>query len=295
MRRAKTRKTSTDAQDGGRGLAGLKATAQPLRYAPMRSPLTRRRRRPVARLIALTLGMLLAAPLARSQPDLAAELARADAWEDGNQTERAAELLEGLDRANPDQPAILWRLSQVYSDLTDETSDNRKKRAYAKSALTFAQRAVAKAPNEARARIALSIAYGKMADFVDNRTKIEYSRYVKAEAERCVQLDPKIADAYEVLARWHYEMATLNPVLAGIAQTLYGRLPPASKDAAFDYFRKAIAVAPDRIGYHAEYAKALDESGRRAEAKAEWARVLALPAEDAEDRAYQREAAGKVR
>ncbi|HEY0793134.1 MAG TPA: hypothetical protein VGD78_18865 [Chthoniobacterales bacterium] len=227
--------------------------------------------------------------------DLSGALARADKLEDGGQPVQAAELLETLDRASPGNPAVARRLSRVYADQIDLVPDTRKKRALARQALAYGQAAVAKAPTDGDAHLALAIAYGQMADYVDNRTKMEYSKHVQTEAERAIQLNPKLGDGYEVLARWNFEMATLNPILAGIAQVLYGQLPPASREQSFEYFRKAIASAPDQIGYHAEYARALGKSNRTAEANAEWRKVLQLPAQDAEDRGYQREAIARLK
>jgi hypothetical protein len=227
--------------------------------------------------------------------DFSAALARADKLEEDGQPGQAAELLETLDRTFPGSPAVARRLSRAYAEQIDLVPDTRKKRALARQALNYGQVAVAKTPNDGDAHLALAIAYGQMADYVDNRTKMEYSKHVQIEAERAVQLNPKLGDGYEVLARWNFEMATLNPILAGIAQVLYGQLPPASKEQAFEYFRRAIASAPDQIGYHAEYARALGKSNRTAEANAEWRKVLQLPAQDSEDRAYQREARSTLR
>lgn len=238
--------------------------------------------------------LLLFPALVTQADDLAPALARADKLEEQDQLQSALELLEGLGRTYPDHPAVLRRLSKVYVDMVD-VAPEQKQKALARQALTYAQRAVAKAPNDAQAHLALAIAYGTVADFVDNRTKMEYSKYVKSEAERTLQLDPRSDDAYEVLARWNFEMATLNPILAGIAQILYGQLPPASKERAFEYFRKAIAISPNNVGYHAEYARALEKSGHPQEAKAEWRKALQIPPADNEDRRYQREAANKLR
>jgi len=159
--------------------------------------------------------------------------------------------------------------------------------------LSNAKRAVQKAPDDADAHLALSIAYGKITDYVDNKTKIEYSKYVKSEAEKAVELNPKLDDAYEVLARWNFEMTSLNPIERGFAQLFYGQLPPASRDKALEYFRKAISLAPNRIIHHAEYARALEKMGRSDEAKAEWRKVLQLKPVDVGDQKYQAEAARK--
>jgi tetratricopeptide (TPR) repeat protein len=226
-------------------------------------------------------------------PDLNASLQKADQLEDTNRLGEALAILKAADQANPANPEVLRRLSKVYSDLV-ETSNSAEKKPNAQLALTAARQAVEKAPNSAEAHLALAIAYGQMTDFVDNRTKIEYSKYLKNEAEKAVSLNPKLDDAYEILARWNFEMAGLNVVERGFAQLFYGQLPPASKDRALEFFRKAIAVAPDRIIHHAEYGKALEQLGRHTEAKQEWHRVLQLKAGDETDRAYQREATRRL-
>ncbi|MBV9491949.1 MAG: hypothetical protein JO069_19820 [Verrucomicrobia bacterium] len=251
----------------------------------------------VVRCVCLVLLLLtaIAQPCrAERAEDLGAALAKTDKLEDEGQLQAALALLQELERSHPDHAGVLWRLSKAYADMVDVSSEKRQP-PLASQALAYAQRAIAKGPNDAHAHLALSIAYGKMADFVDNRTKMEYSKHVKSEAERAIQLDPRLADAYEVLARWNFEMATLNPILAGIAQLLYGQLPPASTEQAFDYFRKAIALAPHNVGYYAEYALALEKSGRVQEAKAQWRKVLQIPPSDDEDRRYQREAAKRLR
>ena len=246
-----------------------------------------------ARLLCLFFLLVSPAPAVRAE-DLGSALARADELENRDQLKPALDVLESANRAHPDNPAVLRRLSDVYADMAD-VGPEREQRGLAKQALVYAQRAVARAPHDAKAHLALAIAYGKMADFVDNRTKMEYSKYVKSEAERAIQLDPKMDDAYEVLARWNFEMATLNPILAGIARILYGDLPPASTEKAFEYFNKAIAISPNNVGYHAEYAKALEKSGQAQAAKTEWRKVLQIPPSDDEDRRYQREAASRLR
>jgi tetratricopeptide (TPR) repeat protein len=91
---------------------------------------------------------------------------------------------------------------------------------------------------------------------------MEYSKVVKSEAEKALELNPKNDTASLILARWNFDMATLNPLLKGIAQALYGQLPQASKEKAIEYFRRAIAAAPQRIIHHAAYAEALEAMGR---------------------------------
>jgi tetratricopeptide (TPR) repeat protein len=161
--------------------------------------------------------------------------------------------------------------------------------------MEYAKKAVREAPDNSDAHVCLSIAYGKMTDFTDNKTKIEYSKVVKSEAERAVELNPKNDLALFILGRWNFDMATLNPFLKGVAQALYGQLPPASKEKAVEYFQRAIAAAPRRIMYHGAYAEALESMGRTQEAKAEWLKVQQLKPTDREDRKYLAEAEAKLK
>jgi tetratricopeptide (TPR) repeat protein len=227
--------------------------------------------------------------------DVSALIRKADDLDAQEQSDAAIEVLLQAEKISPNNPDVLTRLSQEYSDKIDTAQDRSRKLNYANLALEYARRAVHEAPNKADAHVSLSVAYGKMTDFVDNKTKMEYSKVVKSEAEKAVALDPKSDLGWLILARWNFEMATLNPILRGIAQGLYGQLPPASKEKAVEYFQKAIAAAPQKIIHHAEYAQALEAMGRPQEARAEWLKVKQLKPVDAQDRQYRAQADAKLK
>src|SRR5262245_17537508 len=226
--------------------------------------------------------------------DLQALLHKADELDAQEQADAAIETLLRAEKISPNDPYVLIKLSRDYSDKIDSAKDRAEKLNYAKQALAYATRAVRAAPNNADAHVYLAVAYGKMTDFVDNKTKMEYSKVVKSEAEKAVDLDPKSDLGWLILARWNFDMATLNPILKGIAQALYGQLPPASKERAVEYFQKAIATAPQKIIHHAEYALALEAMGRSQEARAEWLKVKQLKPQDAQDRQYRAQADAKL-
>jgi tetratricopeptide (TPR) repeat protein len=220
---------------------------------------------------------------------------KADALDAQERTLDAIELLKQAEKIRPNDPQVLIKLSQDYSDAIDVAKEQSQKAAFATLCLEYAKKAVHEAPDNSDAHTCLSIAYGKLTDFVDNKTKMQYSKVVKSEAEKAVELNPQNDLALLILARWNFDMATLNPFLKAIAQTLYGEMPPASKEQAVEYFRKAIAAAPDRIIHHAEYANALEAMGKTQEAKAEWLKVTKLKPTDSEDRRYIAEAQKKLK
>jgi tetratricopeptide (TPR) repeat protein len=244
--------------------------------------------------VTLTICLIFLASVAESQ-DVSPLIKKADELDAQGRSDDAIDALKQAEKISPNNPTVLIKLSQDYSDKIDDTKDHSQKLNFARLCLEYAKKAVQQAPENADAHVCLSIAYGKMTDFTDNKTKMEYSKIVKSEAEKAVALNPKSDMALLILARWNFDMATLNPILKAFAQTLYGQLPPASKELAVQYFQRAIAAAPEKIIHHAEYAQALESMGKTKEARAEWLKVKQLKPTDAEDRRYVAEADQKLR
>jgi tetratricopeptide (TPR) repeat protein len=245
-------------------------------------------------LFAVAICSTLIIPAGQAQ-DVATLVQKADQLDEQEQTDAAINVLKQAEKISPHHPDVLIRLSQDYSDKIDTAKDRSEKLRFANLCLEYAKNAVREAPANSDAHVCLSVAYGKMTDFVDNKTKMEYSKVVNSEAQKALELNPKNDLALLILARWNFEMATLNPLLKGIAQALYGQLPPASKEKAIEYFRMAIAAAPERIIQRAAYAEALESMGRTQEARAEWLKVKQLKPTDAEDRQYLAEAEAKLK
>ena len=236
----------------------------------------------------------MVATLARSQ-DVSTLIRKSDELDAQERTDDAIEVLKQAEKISPNNPDVLIKLSEDYSDKIDAVKNRSEKLRYANLCLEYAKKAVHEAPDNSDAHVCLSIAYGKMTDFVDSKTKMEYSKVVESEAEKAVELNPRSDLALLILARWNFDMATLNPILKAFAQALYGQLPPASKEKAIEYFQRAIAAAPQRIMHHAAYAEALESMGRTQEAKTEWLKVKQLKPTDAEDRQYMAEAEAKLK
>jgi tetratricopeptide (TPR) repeat protein len=242
----------------------------------------------------VAVSLTLFTPTGQGQ-DVSTLIRKADQLDAEEQAGAAIDVLKQAEKISPNNPDVLIKLSQDYSDKIDAVRQRSEKLHFANLCMEYAKKAVREAPDNSDAHVCLSIAYGKMTDFTDNKTKIEYSKVVKSEAERAVELNPKNDLALFILGRWNFDMATLNPFLKGVAQALYGQLPPASKEKSVEYFQRAIAAAPRRIMYHGAYAEALESMGRTQEAKAEWLKVQQLKPTDREDRKYLAEAEAKLK
>ncbi|MBV9672732.1 MAG: hypothetical protein JO076_07900, partial [Verrucomicrobia bacterium] len=178
-------------------------------------------------------------------------------------------------------------LAQQYVLKVDDPTEINEKRQYAQMAIDLAQKAADKLPADAEAQVSIAAACGKMCDLVDSKTKVELSKRIYREATRALVLDPNNDFGHLILARWNFELASLNPFIKGFVQVVYGQFPPASKDEAIVQFKEAIAIAPYRIVHHAEYAKALDAMGNKAAAREQWKQVAELKPVYTLDRHYQ--------
>jgi tetratricopeptide (TPR) repeat protein len=226
--------------------------------------------------------------------DLAANLGQADQAEHAGETDRAIEILKRAETQDHGNAQIEKRLSSLYSWKIEDTNAPGERKNYAELAVRLGEDAVQKLPNDPQAHIALAAAYGEICDMVDGRTRVEYSKRVYHEVMRGLELEPSNDYGHLILARWNFEMATVNPVLRGIAQVVYGQFPPASKEEAIENFKKAIALAPNRVIHHAEYAKVLEAIGDMAAAREQWQKVLELKPVDAQDRRYHALAAARL-
>ena len=226
--------------------------------------------------------------------DLASGIRQADQAEQAGETDRAIEILKRAENQEPGNAQIEKRLSRLYSWKIEDTNAPAERRNYADMAVRLGEDAVQKLPNDAQAHIGLAAAYGEICDMVDGRTRVEYSKRVYREVTRGLELEPSNDYGHLILARWNFEMATTNPVLRGIAQVVYGQFPPASKEEAIENFKKAIALAPNRVIHHAEYAKVLEAMGEVRAARGQWQKVLELKPVDAQDHRYQALAAARL-
>jgi tetratricopeptide (TPR) repeat protein len=246
-------------------------------------------------LLAVELGPV--ARLSAESENLSAILQKADRLDDTDHYSEALAILKALEKGDPTNVEVLYRISRVESDLVDDLPDDARKKGhdYAVDAMAYAKKAIEADPHSSEAHLAAAIAYGVMTDFVDDRTKMEYSKVIKAEAEKAIELDPKNDYAYLVLARWNFEMTQLNPILRGIAELLYGQMPPASQDKALADFQKAIELAPNKMIHHFSYGEALARLGRKEEARVEYQKVLRLTPTCREERGYQQKAASGLK
>ncbi len=199
------------------------------------------------------------------------------------QTGRALELFLQVEQIRPEDAFVLQKIARQYSDSVVDTDDVAEKKQRAESALAYAKRAVALQPDNPVNVLSLAICHGTLGVYSDTRTKINYSRLVREEAERALQLDPDYAFAHHVLGRWNYEVASLGTMTRFVVKLVYGGLPEASYQEAVKQLQKAVELEPDVLVHRLELGFALRAADRDKEAKASFQKGLSMPSRDKHD------------
>jgi tetratricopeptide (TPR) repeat protein len=215
---------------------------------------------------------------------------QSDASEGQRDPRAALAALHQAETIEPENFGVLLRISKQYSDLIDRTKDKKEAKAFAERAVAYGKRALALDGKCAKAHLNLAICYGKLTDYVGNKTKMEYAKFIRDETQRSIELDGTDDYAWHVMGRWHAGVAGLNGVLKTLASLVYGGLPPASMDEAVRCLKKAGELAPQRLMHRAELAKVYQAMGKSDLAAQQWQNVLGIRPLDSQDQQYQKEA-----
>ncbi len=234
----------------------------------------------------LAAASLVAATEANQVPPGAAHselVQRALAAESAQHTEEALALFLEAEKSDPQNPFILQNIAQAYSDSIVDIDREEEKTRRANLTLDYAERAVALEPDKAVNVLSVAIARGRLATYSDTRTKVEFSRQIKADAERALALDPNYAWAHHVLARWHYEIASLGSMSRWFAKLIYGGLPNASFSEAESHLQRAIALEPENLIHRLELGFVYQAEGREDDARRQFERGLNMPSAQKHD------------
>jgi tetratricopeptide (TPR) repeat protein len=159
----------------------------------------------------------------------------------------------------------------------------REKLQLGNTAVDYAQRAVALAPNDPATQLALAISYGKLLSMQETGQQIATSRLIKMAADKVIALDPNNDLAWQVLGRWYQALAGVGGVKRAWARVAYEKLPPAKYEDAVRCFEKAIALNPNRLMHYIELGRTYAQMGRDADARKFITKGLAMPETEKDD------------
>jgi tetratricopeptide (TPR) repeat protein len=199
---------------------------------------------------------------------------------------QAAEALKfylPAEKLEPNNVRLLVRIAREYRHLMSDATIANEKLQLGNTAVDYAQRAVALAPNDPETQLALAISYGKMLPLEGTRQRIATLALIKTAADRVITLDPNNDLAWHILGRWYLALAEVGTVKRALARIAYGKLPPAKYEDAVRCFEKAIALNPNRLMHYIELGRAYAQMGRDADARKFITQGLAMPETEKDD------------
>jgi len=199
---------------------------------------------------------------------------------------QAAEALEyylPAEKLEPNNVRLLVRIAREYRHLMSDATNDSEKLQFGITAVDFAQRAVALAPNNPEAQLAVAISYGKMLPFEGTEQRIANSRLIKVAVDKVIALDPTNDLACHVLGRWYLALAEVSTVKRVFAQVVYSKLPPAKYEDAVRCFEKAIALNPNRLMHYIELGRTYSQMGRDEDARKFITRGLGMAETEKDD------------
>lgn len=213
-----------------------------------------------------------AAVPAHDSQALDAELQRVAELRDARELDAARRLALALAAEHPEDSAALTAASRAESDgvFLFAEDDARSRNHAAASALDYALAAEEHGADSAGERAQLAWALGTSTHLQAMFSRAGHARRTVEAAESALALDPDESVALATLALVNLRLETLP----WIAKVMAWSAPDASLDAAEDFARRAVAVAPSRENRQI-LAKVLIARNRGDEARAELDAALA--------------------
>ena len=218
-----------------------------------------------------------------SAQDAATLIQQGDAMDQEYQAENALKYYLPAEKLQPDNANLLVKIARQYIYRMTALGSTADQLASAKTAQSYAERAVKADPNCSDAYLSISVSLGRQIQLQGNREKVAASKPIKENAEKATKLNPRNDYAWHILARWHQGLAGANNFLLSIANLIYGEIPPASNAEAVKYFEKAIALRPDRLIHHMELGRTYAQMGKKEEARQLINKALAMPNREKDD------------
>ncbi|MDR3404739.1 MAG: hypothetical protein P4L99_19705 [Chthoniobacter sp.] len=187
------------------------------------------------------------------------------------------------EKLDPNNPQLLVRIARQYRHLMSDAPAKEEKLHLGTTAVNYAQRAVAIAPQDPDAQLAVAISYGKLLPLVGTGDQIADSRIIKSAVDKVLVLDSTNDIGWQILGRWYRALADVSGVKRALAQVAYGKLPTAKYEDAVRCFEKAIELNPNRLMHYIELGRTYVQMGKPIEARKYLAKGLGMPNTEKDD------------
>ncbi|PNW88317.1 hypothetical protein CHLRE_01g024050v5 [Chlamydomonas reinhardtii] len=196
--------------------------------------------------------------------------------------EDAISYYEKAAAAEPGVAEYWARMSKACSDSSYVAGTPPDKAvALQRRAIELGLKAVEADPSSGFGWVACCVSRGRLALFVDNRTKVALARQAQDDVRKALHLEPHNDVAHHLLGRWNYEMASVNAVVRTIIHMLYGQaLMAGSYKEAANCYQRAVALRPDYLIHRVELGRTYVKLGQPQEAAKELETALELDVPD---------------
>lgn len=186
-------------------------------------------------------------------------------------------------KLQPNNVQLLVHIARQYRHLMSDAISREEKLRLGGIAVVYARRAVAVAPDNSDAQLALAISYAKLVPFQSSREQVEASPRIKEAVDKAIRLDPTNDLAWHVLGRWTLALADTSAIKRAMASLIYGKLPSTTFEQAAQCFERAIKLNPNRLMHYIELGRTYAKMGRLAEARRFINKGLAMPDVEKDD------------
>ena len=238
---------------------------------------------PISLLVSLSAVALALASTALGAESAEELIQKGDVCYDKLQAAEALKFYLPAEKVDSNNVRLLVRIARQYRHLMSDAPKISDKRQLGTTAVDYAERAVALAPNDPEAQLALAISYGKLLPLQETKQRTITSRLIKITADKVIALDPSNDLAWHVLGRWYLGLADLNGLERAWARVAYGKLPPAKYEDAVRCFEKAISLNTNRLMHCIGLGRTYAQMGRDADARKFISQGLAMPETEKDD------------
>lgn len=218
-------------------------------------------------------------------------IAEGDALQDAMNENAALGKYLTAAQADPYNIYALCQSSFLYGRIAGRLKNNKTEqdrnfdlaKAYAESALKVN-------PYNPEANVAMAIAMGRVALKKGGKEKINAVKDIKKYADLALKYDPNNYKAWHVIAKWNYEISSLNFFERTAVKVFFGDLPTATIDDAVAGYKKSMSLNPSFLLNYLSIAKAYDKKDDPDTAKRYLNTLLNMPIKMTDDFTIKKEA-----
>eukprot|EP00040_Diaphanoeca_grandis_P027812 m.159162 g.159162 ORF g.159162 m.159162 type:complete len:387 (-) comp31123_c0_seq1:361-1521(-) len=161
-----------------------------------------------------------------------------DELRDSNHKEKAYDvLMQKRDSVqNTNSVELLWRLARASCDKANMDAENNQR--LLETGCEYATKALEHDETCGDAHKWLAIGKGSLGDFMTTKEKIKMGHIYKNEVMLAIKYKPSDPVLYNLLGRWHYNIAGLSWLERNAAKALFGNMPDGSFKEALELLEK---------------------------------------------------------